>query len=83
MNFEGGYFLTSNFALGGFLAYHSNHEYFSLILPVGGSGSLNTDQQHTVFQLPSVLPRVTHGTAAVHSSRKYVGVHFGAQYAQR
>ena len=28
MNFEGGYFLTSNFALGGFLAYHSNHEYF-------------------------------------------------------
>ena len=29
MNFEGGYFLTSNFALGGFLAYHSNHEYFS------------------------------------------------------
>ena len=53
MNFEGGYFLTSNFALGGFLAYHSNHEYFSRqTLPVGTSGSLNTDQQHTVFQLP-------------------------------
>ena len=43
MNFEGGYFLTSNFALGGFLAYHSNHEYFSRqTLPVGTSGSLNT-----------------------------------------
>ena len=53
MNFEGGYFLTSNFALGGFLSYHSNHEYFDRqTLPVGESGSLNTDQQHTVFQLP-------------------------------
>ncbi|WP_290092960.1 outer membrane beta-barrel protein, partial [uncultured Bacteroides sp.] len=28
MNFEGGYFLTDNFALGAFLNYHSNHEYF-------------------------------------------------------
>lgn len=48
MNFEGGYFLTDNFALGAFLNYHSNHEYFGRqTLPVGEGGSLNTDQQHT------------------------------------
>ena len=36
MNFEGGYFLTDNFALGAFLNYHSNHEYFGRqTLPVG------------------------------------------------
>lgn len=53
MNFEGGYFLTDNFALGAFLNYHSNHEYFGRqTLPVGEGGSLNTDQQHTAFQLP-------------------------------
>ena len=28
MSFEGGYYVTPNIALGAFLAYHSNHEYF-------------------------------------------------------
>ena len=27
MNFEGGYFITENFSIGAFLAYHSNHKY--------------------------------------------------------
>ena len=27
MNFEGGYYLTENLAIGGFLTYHSNHKY--------------------------------------------------------
>ena len=45
MNFEGGYFLTSNFALGGFLAYHSNHEYFSRqTLPVGESAAVHSSR---------------------------------------
>lgn len=70
MNFEGGYFLTDNFALGAFLNYHSNHEYFGRqTLPVGEGGSLNTDQQHTAFQLPSVWPPAMYGTVEVHSSR--------------
>ena len=53
MSFEGGYYVTPNIALGAFLAYHSNHEYFGRqTLPVGEGGSINTDQQHTLFQLP-------------------------------
>ena len=56
MSFEGGYYVTPNIALGAFLAYHSNHEYFGRqTLPVGEGGSINTDQQHTLFQLPFVL----------------------------
>ena len=82
MNFEGGYFLTSNFALGGFLAYHSNHEYFSRqTLPVGTSGSLNTDQQHTVFQLPFGLA-TRYAWNRGGAFQPYVGVKLGAQYAQ-
>lgn len=82
MNFEGGYFLTSNFALGGFLAYHSNHEYFSRqTLPVGESGSLNTDQQHTVFQLPFGLA-TRYAWNRGGAFQPYVGVKLGAQYAQ-
>ena len=58
MNFEGGYFLTDNFALGAFLNYHSNHEYFGRqTLPVGEGGSLNTDQQHTCLLYTSPSPR--------------------------
>jgi len=81
MNFEGGYFLTSNFALGGFLAYHSNHEYFSRqTLPVGTSGSLNTDQQHTVFQLPFGLA-TRYAWNRGGAFQPYVGVKLGTQYA--
>ena len=82
MNFEGGYFLTSNFALGGFLSYHSNHEYFDRqTLPVGESGSLNTDQQHTVFQLPFGLA-TRYAWNRGSAFQPYVGVKLGAQYAQ-
>ncbi|WP_294616414.1 outer membrane beta-barrel protein [uncultured Bacteroides sp.] len=82
MNFEGGYFLTSNFALGGFLAYHSNHEYFGRqTLPIGESGSLNTDQQHTVFQLPFGLA-TRYAWNRGGAFQPYIGVKLGAQYAQ-
>ena len=53
MNFEGGYFITPNIAVGGFLAYHSNHKYIPRqTLQLSDGSALNTDQQHTVFQLP-------------------------------
>lgn len=69
MSFEGGYFLTDNFALGAFLNYHSNHEYFGRqTLPTCNGGSLSTDQQHTLFQLPSAWPRATCGTVEAPSN---------------
>ena len=53
MNFEGGYYLTENLAVGAFLAYHSNHKYIPRqTISMGDNSSLNTDQQHTQFQLP-------------------------------
>ncbi len=82
MNFEGGYFLTPNFALGGFLAYHSNHEYFGRqTLPVGEGGSLTTDQQHTVFQLPFGLASRYQWNRGG-TFQPYLGVKLGTQYAQ-
>lgn len=53
MNFEGGYFVTSNLGIGAFIAYSSNHKYIpAQKIPVSATGTLYTDQQHTVFQLP-------------------------------
>lgn len=82
MNFEGGYYVTPNMALGGFLAYHSNHEYFSRqTLPMNESGSINTDQQHTLFQLPfGLATRYSWDRGGVF--QPYIGVKIGAQYAQ-
>lgn len=82
MSFEGGYYVTPNFALGAFLAYHSNHEYFGRqTLPVGEGGSINTDQQHTLFQLPFGLAgRYTFDRGS--AFQPYVGVKVGPQYAE-
>ena len=82
MNFEGGYYVTPNMALGGFLSYHSNHEYFGRqTLPLTEGGSINTDQQHTLFQLPfGLATRYSWDRGGVF--QPYVGVKIGAQYAQ-
>ena len=82
MSFEGGYYVTDHFALGAFLAYHSNHEYFGRqILPIGESGSLNTDQQHTLFQLPfGLVGRYTFDRGG--AFQPYFALKAGPQYAK-
>ena len=82
MNFEGGYFVSSNFAIGAFLSYHSNHEYFGrMTYPTPDGGSVNTDQQHTLFQLPfGVAGRYTWNRGG--AFQPYLGVKVGPQYAQ-
>lgn len=82
MNFEGGYYLTENFAIGGFLTYHSNHKYIPRqTISIGDNGSLNTDQQHTVFQLPfGVAGRYTFNREGMF--QPYISVKAGPQYAK-
>ena len=81
MNFEDGYFVTPNLGLGLFLNYHSNHEYVGReTFPVNG-GSMTSDQQHTIFQMPF-------GAAARYQFNRggawqpYVGVKLGTEYAK-
>ena len=82
MNFEGGYYLTDNIGVGGFLAYHSNHEYYTRqTYHLSDGSSLNTDQQHTVFQLPfGVAGRYAFDRSG--AFQPYFGLKLGAQYAQ-
>ena len=82
MNFEGGYYLTDEISLGGFMAFHSNHEYIPRkTLSLSNGGSFTTDQQHTLFQLPfGVVARYTFDRSKVF--QPYVGVKVGPQYAQ-
>ena len=82
MNFEGGYYLTDNFAVGAFLAYHSNHKYIPRqTISLGDNSSINTDQQHTLFQMPfGVTGRYTFNRDGMF--QPYISVKAGPQYAR-
>lgn len=82
MHLEGGRFLTDNLAVGAFLSYHSNHEYVGRrTLPTANGGSLNTDQQHTLFQLPfGLATRYVWNRGG--SLQPYAGLKIGAEYAR-
>lgn len=78
---EGGYYLTPSLAVGGFLAYHTNHEYVSRrTVPLSGTASMNTDQQHSLFQLP--FGAAAHYRFDYNEFQPYVGLKLGAEYAR-
>lgn len=80
-NFEGGYYITPYMAVGGFLSYHTNHEYISRrTIQINNTASINTDQQHSLFQLPFGL--TTHYRFSYNNFQPYIGMKLGAQYAQ-
>lgn len=82
MNFEGGYFLTEHFSVGGFASYHTHHKYIPRqTFPIGEGGNLNTDQQHTAFLLPfGLASRYTWNRGG--SFQPYLGMKLGTQYAR-
>ncbi len=81
MNFEGGYYITSDIAIGGFLCYHTNNEYLSRrTIKLGSTQSISTDQQHQMFSLPfGVLARYRFIES---DFQPYVGMKLGACYTK-
>lgn len=80
MNFEMGYYVTPELALGAFLSYHTNNEYFDRTTIHMGTTSLNTDQQHSLFQIPFGV--VAHYRFDYGEFQPYVAMKVGAAYAQ-
>ena len=82
MNFEGGYYVTENLSVGAFLTYHSNHKYIPRqTLNLSGTESLNTDQQHTLFQMPfGVSGRYTFNREGM--LQPYFSLKLGPQYGR-
>ena len=53
MNFEGGYYVTRDIAVGAFISFHTNNEYFPRhTISLSPTLSMNSDQQHQMFTLP-------------------------------
>lgn len=81
MNFEGGYYVMPDFALGAFFNYHTQRQYIDRrTLPIGTSALLNTDQQHSLFQLPFGL--AGRYRFSDRSIQPYIGLKLGAEYAK-
>ena len=81
MNFEGGYYVTTNIAVGGFVNFHTNNEYFSRrTIHLSPTLSMNSDQQHQMFTLPfGALIRYRFIEA---DFQPYVGLKLGACYSE-
>ena len=81
MNFEGGYYVTQDIAVGAFISFHTNNEYFPRhTISLSPTLSMNSDQQHQMFTLPfGALLRYRFIEA---DFQPYAGIKLGACYAE-
>lgn len=81
MNFEGGYYVAPDVAVGAFLSFHTNNEYLSRrTINLGGNEAINTNQQHQMFTLPfGALIRYRFVES---DFQPYVGMKAGACYSE-
>ena len=81
MNFEGGYYLTKEFSIGGFLNFHTNNEYFPRrTISLSETLSMSSRQQHQMFTLPfgvSMRYRIMEA-----DFQPYVGMKLGMCYSE-
>lgn len=82
MNFEGGYFVTPQIAVGPFISYQTNlQKIHRQTLDLGSGAALTTNQKHSVFQLPfGVTGRYNWLKNSVF--QPYAGLKLGACYSE-
>ena len=80
MNFDAGWYLTPDIAIGAFMSYHTNSEYVDRsIVNLTPQTAVYTDQQRSLYQLPfgvTALYRIIES-----DWQPYVAMKLGAEYA--
>ena len=80
MNFDAGWYLTPDIAIGAFMSYHTNNEYIDRgVVHVTPETAVYTDQHRSLYQLPF-------GVTALYRIveldwQPYVAMKLGAEYA--
>lgn len=81
-NFEGGYYVSPNIAVGLFIAYSTNNEHIGRqTIDVTNTSTITGDQQHSVFQLPFGAA-VRYSFARESQFEPYAAVKLGANYSE-
>ncbi len=80
MNFDAGWYLTPDIAIGAFMNYHTNNQYVDrAVVHITDETAVFTDQQRSLYQLPfgiTVLYRIVESDC-----QPYVAMKLGAEYA--
>ena len=80
MNFDAGWYITPDIAIGAFMNYHTNSEYVGRsVVNVSPQTAIFTDQQRSLYQLPfgvTALYRIIES-----DWQPYVAMKLGAEYA--
>ena len=80
MNFDAGWYLTPDIAIGAFMNYHTNNQYVDrAVVHVSDATSIYPDQQRSLYQLPfglTMLYRIIES-----DWQPYVAMKLGAEYA--
>lgn len=81
MNFEGGYYVTQDLAVGGFLNFHTNNEYFPRqTISLTETLSMNSRQQHQMFTMP--FGALVRYRLMESDFQPYVGMKLGMCYSE-
>ena len=80
MNFDAGWYLTPDIAIGAFMSYHTNSEYVDRsVVNLTPQSAVYTDQQRSLYQLPfgvTALYRIIES-----HWQPYLALKLGAEYA--
>jgi hypothetical protein len=80
MNFDAGWYITPDIAIGTFLSYHTNNQYVDrTVVNISDETAVFTDQQRSLYQLPfgiTALYRIIES-----DWQPYVAMKLGAEYA--
>ncbi len=80
MNFDAGWYLTPDIAIGAFMNFHTNNQYVDRsVVNIGHETAVYTDQQRSLYQLPfgvTALYRIIES-----EWQPYVALKLGAEYA--
>ncbi len=82
-NLDGGYLVNDNVGVGGFVSFHTNLEYIPRqTIQLSETSAVNTDQEHSVFQLPfGATVRYMLGMPD-QVGQPYIALKLGANYAE-
>ena len=80
MNFDAGWYITPDIAIGAFMNYHTNNEYVDrAVVNVSDETSIFTDQQRSLYQLPFGITALYRFIEA--DCQPYVAMKLGTEYA--